>query len=54
MNKYRKRRTKIGGEGVILEGDESMFGRDLEKMTIKGNGVLENFESAKKFVNIIF
>ena len=35
---YRKTRTKIGGKGVILEGDESMFGTDVEKMTIIGNG----------------
>ena len=32
---YRKTKTKLGGEGVILEGDESMFG----KMKYgKGNG----------------
>ena len=28
---------------MILEGDESMFGIDLEKMTISGNGTWEIF-----------
>ena len=43
MNDYRQTRTKIGGEGMILKGDESIFGTDLEKMTISSNGVLVNF-----------
>ena len=33
IDDYRKTRTKIGGEGVIIKGDESMFGTDLEKVT---------------------
>ena len=28
---YRKTRTKIGWEGVKLEGDKTMFGTDIEK-----------------------
>ena len=43
INDYRKTRTNIGGEGVILKVDESMFGTDLEKMTISGNGLLRKF-----------
>ena len=31
VNDYRKTRTKIGGEGVKLEGDKTMFGTDIEK-----------------------
>ena len=32
VNDYRKTRTKIGGEGVKLEGDKTMFGTDIEKL----------------------
>ena len=49
---YRKTRTKIGEEGVILEGDESMFGIDLEKMTISGNGTWKKFRMLNFFGNI--
>ena len=50
---YRKTRTKIGEEGVILEGDESMFGTDLEKVTNSGNGIMGIFLNTKKFGNKI-
>ena len=43
INNYRKARTKIGGEGVILKGDESMLGTDLEKVTNSGNGIMGIF-----------